>query len=565
LYGGVGNDVLLGGIGNDGLSGDEGDDILDGGAGNDTLDGGYGNDVYRFGRGSGIDSITNYDWTAGKRDAIVMGEGISAGDVAVARDGDTLVLNLKGTSDTVRVNSYFYADATYGYQVEEVRFADGTTWDIAAIKALVQVATDGNDALTGYATADVLNGGLGDDTLSGYGGDDVLQGGIGADTLYGNEGNDTLDAGDQNDRLNGGTGNDLLLGGVGNDSLSGEDGDDILDGGAGNDTLDGGYGNDVYRFGRGSGGDSITNYDWTAGKRDAIVLGDGISVGDVAVARDGDTLMLSIKGTSDTVRVNSYFYADATYGYQVEDVRFADGTSWDIAAIKALVQVATDGNDALTGYAGADTLNGGLGDDSLSGREGDDVLQGGIGADTLSADAGNDTLDGGDQNDRLNGGTGNDLLLGGVGNDSLFGEDGDDVLDGGAGNDTLDGGYGNDVYRFGRASGSDRISSYDYSSSNDKVVFGGGVAIDQIWLARSGNDLVLSIAGTNDQLSIANWFDDSGYQVDQLQTADGKILDASELTNLVAAMSSYNAPVGGQMTLGSPEYEKLVPVIVASW
>ncbi|WP_234418735.1 calcium-binding protein, partial [Xanthomonas fragariae] len=539
--------------------------ILDGGAGNDTLDGGYGNDVYRFGRGSGIDSITNYDWTAGKRDAIVMGEGISAGDVAVARDGDTLVLNLKGTSDTVRVNSYFYADATYGYQVEEVRFADGTTWDIAAIKALVQVATDGNDALTGYATADVLNGGLGDDTLSGYGGDDVLQGGIGADTLYGNEGNDTLDAGDQNDRLNGGTGNDLLLGGVGNDSLSGEDGDDILDGGAGNDTLDGGYGNDVYRFGRGSGGDSITNYDWTAGKRDAIVLGDGISVGDVAVARDGDTLMLSIKGTSDTVRVNSYFYADATYGYQVEDVRFADGTSWDIAAIKALVQVATDGNDALTGYAGADTLNGGLGDDSLSGREGDDVLQGGIGADTLSADAGNDTLDGGDQNDRLNGGTGNDLLLGGVGNDSLFGEDGDDVLDGGAGNDTLDGGYGNDVYRFGRASGSDRISSYDYSSSNDKVVFGGGVAIDQIWLARSGNDLVLSIAGTNDQLSIANWFDDSGYQVDQLQTADGKILDASELTNLVAAMSSYNAPVGGQMTLGSPEYEKLVPVIVASW
>uniref|UniRef100_UPI00106E6259 calcium-binding protein n=1 Tax=Xanthomonas fragariae TaxID=48664 RepID=UPI00106E6259 len=502
---------------------------------------------------------------AGKRDAIVMGEGISAGDVAVARDGDTLVLNLKGTSDTVRVNSYFYADATYGYQVEEVRFADGTTWDIAAIKALVQVATDGNDALTGYATADVLNGGLGDDTLSGYGGDDVLQGGIGADTLYGNEGNDTLDAGDQNDRLNGGTGNDLLLGGVGNDSLSGDEGDDILDGGAGNDTLDGGYGNDVYRFGRGSGIDSITNYDWTAGKRDAIVLGDGISVGDVAVARDGDTLMLSIKGTSDTVRVNSYFYADATYGYQVEDVRFADGTSWDIAAIKALVQVATDGNDALTGYAGADTLNGGLGDDSLSGREGDDVLQGGIGADTLSADAGNDTLDGGDQNDRLNGGTGNDLLLGGVGNDSLFGEDGDDVLDGGAGNDTLDGGYGNDVYRFGRASGSDRISSYDYSSSNDKVVFGGGVAIDQIWLARSGNDLVLSIAGTNDQLSIANWFDDSGYQVDQLQTADGKILDASELTNLVAAMSSYNAPVGGQMTLGSPEYEKLVPVIVASW
>ncbi|SMR00580.1 Bifunctional hemolysin/adenylate cyclase precursor [Xanthomonas fragariae] len=549
IYGTAESDILQGTSSLDNVYGCGGDDVLDGGAGNDTIDGGYGNDVYRFGRGSGNDIITNNDWTAGKRDAIVMGEGISTGDVSVARDGDSLVLSIKGTSDSVRVSSYFYADATYGYQVEEVRFADGTIWDIAAIKALVQVATDGNDTLVGYASADSLSGGLGEDNLSGMGGNDGLLGGIGADTLYGNEGDDTLDGGDQNDRLYGGSGNDLLLGGVGNDSLSGENGDDLVDGGAGNDTLDGGFGNDVYIFGRGSGSDLIVNYDWTAGKRDAIVMGEGISAGDVAVARDGDTLVLNLKGTSDTVRVNSYFYADATYGYQVEEVRFADGTTWDIAAIKALVQVATDGNDALTGYAGADTLNGGLGDDSLSGREGDDVLQGGIGADTLSADAGNDTLDGGDQNDRLNGGTGNDLLLGGVGNDSLFGEDGDDVLDGGAGNDTLDGGYGNDVYRFGRASGSDRISSYDYSSSNDKVVFGGGVAIDQIWLARSGNDLVLSIAGTNDQLSIANWFDDSGYQVDQLQTADGKILDASELTNLVAAMSSYNAPVGGQMTL----------------
>ncbi|CAD7385208.1 calcium-binding protein [Xanthomonas arboricola] len=565
LYGGVGSDVLLGGVGNDVLSGDEGDDILDGGAGNDTLDGGYGNDVYRFGRGSGGDSITNYDWTAGKRDAILMGEGISTGDVSVARDGDSLVLSIKGTSDSVRVNSYFYADATYGYQVEEVRFADGTTWDIAAIKALVQVATDGNDALTGYATADVLNGGLGDDTLSGYGGDDVLQGGVGADTLYGNEGNDTLDAGDQNDRLYGGVGSDVLLGGVGNDVLSGDEGDDILDGGAGNDTLDGGYGNDVYRFGRGSGGDSITNYDWTAGKRDAILMGEGISTGDVSVARDGDSLVLSIKGTSDSVRVNSYFYADATYGYQVEEVRFADGTTWDIAAIKALVQVATDGNDALTGYATADVLNGGLGDDTLSGYGGDDVLQGGVGADTLYGNEGNDTLDAGDQNDRLYGGVGNDVLLGGVGNDVLFGDEGDDILNGGAGNDTLDGGYGNDVYRFGRGSGSDRISSYDYSSSGDKVIFGDGVAIDQIWLARTGNDLVLSIAGTNDQLSIANWFYDSGYQVDQLQVADGKVLDASEVANLVAAMSSYNMPVGGQTTLSSPEYEKLIPVIAASW
>ncbi|WP_166763037.1 beta strand repeat-containing protein, partial [Xanthomonas euroxanthea] len=490
IHGTAESDVLQGASSLDNIYGYGGDDVLDGGAGNDTLDGGYGNDVYHFGRGSGNDIITNNDWTAGKRDAIVMGEGISTGDVSVARDGDSLVLSIKGTSDSVRVSSYFYADATYGYQVEEVRFADGTIWDIAAIKALVQVATDGNDTLVGYASADSLSGGLGEDNLSGMGGNDGLLGGIGADTLYGNEGDDTLDGGDQNDRLYGGSGNDLLLGGVGNDSLSGENGDDLLDGGAGNDTLDGGFGNDVYIFGRGSGSDLIVNYDWTAGKRDAIVMGEGVSAGDVAVARDGDTLVLNLKGTSDTVRVNSYFYADATYGYQVEEVRFADGTTWDIAAIKALVQVATDGNDALTGYATADVLNGGLGDDTLSGYGGDDVLQGGIGADTLYGNEGNDTLDGGDQNDRLYGGVGTDVLLGGVGNDGLSGDEGDDILDGGAGNDTLDGGYGNDVYRFGRGSGIDSITNYDWTAGKrDAIVMGEGVSAGDVAVARDGDTL----------------------------------------------------------------------------
>ncbi|MCC8470255.1 calcium-binding protein, partial [Xanthomonas phaseoli] len=75
----------------------------------------------------------------------------------------------------------------------------------------------------------------------------------------------------------------------------------------------------------------------------------------------------------------------------------------------------------------------------------------------------------------------------------------------------------------------------------------------------------LSIAGTNDQLSIANWFYDSGYQLDLLQTADGKVLDASEVASLVSSMSNYDMPIGGQTTLSSPEYEKLVPVIAASW
>jgi Ca2+-binding RTX toxin-like protein len=39
----------------------EGSDTLDGGPGNDTLNGGLRNDTYLFGRGYGVDTISDYD------------------------------------------------------------------------------------------------------------------------------------------------------------------------------------------------------------------------------------------------------------------------------------------------------------------------------------------------------------------------------------------------------------------------------------------------------------------------------------------------------------------------
>ncbi|MHA7685913.1 calcium-binding protein [Cupriavidus sp. PET2-C1] len=552
LNGEAGADVLLGGDGDDRLSGGDGNDTLDGGAGNDTLDGGTGNDVYLFGRGSGKDTISSADTTAGKQDVIQLGNGITTDDVKAVRDGNNLVLTLKGSADILTVANYFYNDATYGYQVEQIRFADGATWDVAAIKALVQVASADNDTLQGYATADMLSGLAGDDTLYGYAGNDTLDGGDGADTLNGGAGDDTLLGGAQNDTLNGEAGADVLLGGDGDDRLSGGDGNDTLDGGAGNDTLDGGTGNDVYLFGRGSGKDTISSADTTAGKQDVIQLGNGITADDVKAVRDGNNLVLTLKGSADILTVANYFYNDATYGYQVEQIRFADGATWDVAAIKALVQVASADNDTLQGYATADTLSGLAGDDTLYGYAGNDTLDGGDGADTLNGGAGDDTLLGGAQNDTLNGEAGADVLLGGDGDDRLSGGDGNDTLDGGAGNDTLDGGTGNDVYLFGRGSGKDTISSADTTAGKQDVIqLGNGITADDVKAVRDGNNLVLTLKGSADILTVANYFYNDatyGYQVEQIRFADGATWDVAAIKALVQVASADNDTLQGYAT-----------------
>ena len=107
---------------------------LDGGAGNDSLNGGNGNDTYLFGKGSGKDSINNYDNTAGKLDRVLLGAGITAADVSLSRDGDALVLALNGRSDSLSISNYFNNDASGNYQVEQLVFADGTVWDVAAVR-----------------------------------------------------------------------------------------------------------------------------------------------------------------------------------------------------------------------------------------------------------------------------------------------------------------------------------------------------------------------------------------------------------------------------------------------
>ncbi|WP_327194638.1 calcium-binding protein, partial [Pseudomonas syringae] len=588
LTAGEGNDSLSGDAGNDTLYGDSGNDQLDGGTGNDYLTGGDGSDVYRFNRGWGQDSINNYDSSAGKTDAIEFAADILPADIIVTRSGSDLVLSLKNSTDRITISSYFQNDGVTPYALEQIRFADGTTWTLDQIKTAVVITTDGNDNVWGYATDDTLSGGQGDDSLYGQAGNDILQGGAGADSLSGESGDDTLlgeagndylyggsgidqlSGGDGSDYLTGGEGNDTLTGDAGNDTLYGDSGNDQLDGGTGNDYLTGGDGSDVYRFSRGWGQDSINNYDSSAGKTDAIEFAADILPADIIVTRSGSDLVLSLKNSADRITISGYFQNDGVTPYALEQIRFADGTTWALSQIKAMAVVTTDGNDNVWGYATDDTLSGGLGDDSLYGQAGNDILQGGTGADSLSGESGDDTLlgdagndylyggsgidqlSGGDGSDYLAGGEGNDTLTGDSGNDTLYGDSGNDQLDGGTGNDYLTGGEGSDVYRFNRGWGQDSINNYDSSAvKTDAIEFAADILPADIIVTRSGSDLVLSLENATDRITISGYFQNDGvtpYALEKIRFADGTEWNLDQIKALSTVTTDGNDNLWGYAT-----------------
>ncbi len=516
LNGGAGDDVLRGDEGADQLFGGDGADVLEGGPGSDSLQGNRGGDVYLFGRGSGQDSLQDIGDTSGAPDVIRLGPGIGARDVSIRRSGDHLVLAATGTADQLTVY-YAFGQFSAGNEVEAIEFADGTVWDLARIKAMLIQGSAGPETLIGYDTADTISGLDGNDVISGRGGDDTLDGGPGADRLEGEPGDDILLGGSANDQLYGGDGNDTLKGESGDDYLNGGPGTDLLDGGPGNDSMEGGPGPDIYLFGRGSGQDTIQDTDATPGMIDAIQVASDLAPSDISARRNGDHLVLTINGTTDQLTVWYWFWQDRPDN-QVEEIRFADGTVWDLATVKQKAMTGTAGADTLIGYPTADTLDGLAGNDIIFGRAGDDTVRGGDGADRLYGESGNDTL------------------LGGAGDDYLNGGAGADVLDGGAGNDSLDGGPGADTYLLGRGSGQDTIQDVDTTAGVvDTIQLGAGVQPRDVSLARNGDHLVLTINGTTDQLTAYYWFwqDRPDNQVEQVGFDDGTTWDAATIKQKV--------------------------------
>jgi Ca2+-binding RTX toxin-like protein len=142
----------------------------------------------------------------------------------------------------------------------------------------------------------------------------------------------------------------------------------------------------------------------------------------------------------------------------------------------------------------------------LWGNAGNDLLNGGTGtgADTLLGDAGTDVLEGMDGNDMLSDSGGNNLFNGGAGNDTMTGNSGNELFIGGAGNDTINTGSGADIIAFNRGDGQDTVVA---STGTDNTInLGGGIRYSDLKFTKSGNNLVLGVGGSSEQVTLQNWY-----------------------------------------------------------
>ena len=506
LSGDEGDDLLFGEEGNDDLGGGDGDDQLNGDAGKDNLNGGAGKDTLRG--NDGMDYLDGGDGDdlldGGADNDLLYGRG--GDDVLTGGTGNNLLEGGEG-DDIFLANSMSSSDTMVGGEgidtvAYDIQFSGGPTATINANLATGKVLKFQNGSLVATDTLsgiEVLNGGVNNDTLMGS---------KNADSLHGNAGNDTI---------NGGAGNDLLTGEGGDDRFNQFDlnSSDTFSGDSGIDTLD-------YSGLQGPAGVNVSI---------SVLLKDGSVAGGAVKIQNGN----AAGGVMDTVRDIEYLIGskgDDHLTGNAANNRFEGGA----------------GNDMLDGGAGNDTLFGGAGDDQFiqaltydsdtfdgggdldqvnygfdetGGSVVADMATGRVikfkdgferGTDTLISielfhgSGGNDSISGSARAEYLNGQDGKDTINGLAGHDYLYGEAGDDILNGGAGNDFLSGDGGNDLYVFDRHFGKDAIENPNRESSDVDIVQFNDVTSNQVLFQRVGNSLTVSIARTQDKVTIDDWY-----------------------------------------------------------
>ncbi len=524
-------------------------DILDGGAGNDSLVGGNGSDTYIFGRGYDQDVVEELATSifADLGDQILFREDIAVGDLILSHQGNDLTFEIAGTADRLTVINQFSAD-NLGNRMQEIEtfaFADGTIWNVAQVQEMLLQGTDGDDFLAGFFSADTLDGGLGNDRLEGGNEADtyIFDSGYGHDVVedymtsifYPDPDIVSFGAGITSDSVHLARSGDLwrdltitfeglsdsltienifftpyyeieefhfasgeiwslddvraklVTGTDGDDTLRGFDTADTLYGGLGNDRLEGSSNSDTYIFNVGDGQDVIYDFQSApfASGPDIISFGAGISASDLTLTRtgtggwsDGRDMLITFDGLTDSILVEDMLFTTLR---EIEEFHFADGTIWTLADIWGSLLGATDGNDDIIGTGNADVLSGLAGDDTLTGKGG------------------------------------NDSLIGGEGNDTLYGGDGSDTY-------IFTRGDGVDLINESGFADTDRLVLHDYTPA--EVVLGRA--------APGSGDLVLTFAGTGDQITIRYALDNNvGGNIEEYVFDDGTVWTPDDLRAMI--------------------------------
>jgi len=343
-------------------------------------------------------TINDHDrWWEGDRSNTLRLTDLNIADVTLSRTpANDLILTVNATGNIITIPGTFNSVTHDG--VQQIAFADGTTWNQGQIAANAPLragdadatlqAPDGNITLVAGTGNDVFDGGYGDDTfvyakadgnltindhdswwdrsmsntlqLTDLTAADVTLTRTPANDLVlevNSTGRTISVPGTFNSGAHGGiqqiafgdgtiwtgaemTANAPLRAGDADASLQAPDGNITLLAGAGTDVLDGGYGDDTFVYAKADGNLTINDHDswWDRSMSNTLQLTD-LTATDLSFTQQNNDLVIAIAGTGRAITIGGEFTSADHDG--VQSFKFADGSQLSRSDISAKLHPAS--------------------------------------------------------------------------------------------------------------------------------------------------------------------------------------------------------------------------------
>jgi hypothetical protein len=342
-----------------------------------------------------------------------------------------------------------------------------------------------------------------------------------------------------------GDGTPVILNGANFDGvLNAANSDAVLIAGTGNVSLVGGEKNTTYYFSANFGRDVVDNK-MTASLDavDSIVFGNDINIWDVSLKRVGSDLFVYDKDGSIDIE-NEFINDEAGARCNIGQLNFIDGSgisTWLSSDDSYGFYVASsDGSNAESDFDGNGNVTYKSYQDPLGNFVSDSYQNGQTTEFSRDVD-----------------GAVSYVVKNANGDSHALTSDG--------GNVSLIGANGAEYFVIGEGSGETEIEDNVSNGGTDSLLFVNNVDVNQLWFEKNNNDLVINVIGTSDVEVIKDWYQGASHQVASIVSGNGAVLLASQVDNLVSAMSAFNPPAAGQTTLPTDYQSSLNAVIAANW
>jgi hypothetical protein len=287
------------------------------------------------------------------------------------------------------------------------------------------------------------------------------------------------------------------------------------------------------------------NNNVSVGNGDALDLSGNsntVSVGaNAAVSVSGQNNKLLLTGGNDLVQTSSATEIDVT-GAHTSAILAGDGDSIVVSGAADSLALTTSGSSiSLLASSASLVLDGG----------GSTVTVGGSNS-TISVSGGGNVLDVSADNASVQTEGANTVVLASSRASAYIQGDGDTI-----------------VVQTAAGAGSNQSSATIGTMTNaspvgDLLVFTQANS-DQLWFARSGDDLIVSVLGTSSQVDATGWFSSNTAAVHSISAADGRDLSGDAINAMVNAMASFNVPALGSAALPDSYRDQLQPAIASNW